>query len=135
MKRRDILSLAPAAVLGCTIPVGACTLTLSETPIMALHRRYVDINDAARAYVHDEISGEGEGDAVERLFFREWDRVEDAITAIPPTTAQDMTAKTLVAHCHGDFTCLNYDTSPFWAEARALVGGDECAKPSTLSMN
>ncbi|MBJ2151753.1 hypothetical protein [Paracoccus sp. IB05] len=73
----------------------------------------MDISDAARTYVHDETSGEGEDDAVERLFFRERDQVEDAIMAIPPTTAQDMAAKTLVSHCHGDFTCLNYDTSPF----------------------
>ncbi|WP_283176805.1 hypothetical protein [Gemmobacter sp. 24YEA27] len=125
MKRRDILSLAPAVVLGCTIPAGACTLSLSETPIMALYRRYVEISASARAYTHDPKDGDGEDEALDRLFFNERDEVEDQLFALPCQSAQDMAAKALVSHCHGDFTCLDYDRNPFWAEARALVGVSE----------
>ncbi len=122
VSRRTLLRAAPAvgfaAIVAGSVPVEAAT----ETPIMALYRRYMKINEAWRAYIYTPADGDDEDEAVHRLFHRHRDEVEDQIMSLPSQTAQDMAAKALVSHCHGDMTCLHYETDPFWAEARALVG-------------
>ena len=81
---------------------------------MRLYRQYQAISAAAEA--HPSM----DDDEVNRLFYDERDRVEDEMFAQPSLTAQDMAAKMLVAHCHGGFSCLDYDGT-YWAEARQLV--------------
>lgn len=122
MNRRHLLTLAPAALAGCAAPVQAACSMPVETPIMALYRRYAEINAASEAYVYDPADGDDEDLVVDLLFLNERDAIEEQLMALPAVTAQDLAAKALVSHCHGDFTCLPYDRDPFWIEARALVG-------------
>lgn len=113
MKRRDMLAIGAAAL---TLPVtGTAALSEPESQIMVLYRRYCAITEAARAHP-------SENDAeLDALFYDERDMIEDQLARIPAVSAQDMAAKMLVAHCHGDFTCLDYHNDPIWVETRALV--------------
>ena len=84
---------------------------------MSLYRRYVALSDAASVHICATADEDAE---LDRLFYEERDRVEDEMFALPSQTPQDMAAKMLVAHSHGEQSCLDFD-GMYWAEARVLV--------------
>lgn len=49
-------------------------------------------------------------------------QLEHEIMALPTTCAADLAAKAIIATENGD-AILDFDTAPFWVEARALVEG------------
>ncbi|MCB1468095.1 MAG: hypothetical protein KDK08_13350 [Rhizobiaceae bacterium] len=114
MNRRSLLKTAPAVALVACVPLPAAA---AETPVMRLYRRYVALSDAASAHISTTADEDAE---LDRLFYNERDRIENEMFALPSQTPQDMAAKMLVVHSHGEQSCLDFD-GMYRAEARALV--------------
>lgn len=112
--RRALLKAAPALALVGAVPAKGVAST--DTPVMALFRRHQAITVAAASHPVDD------DEELERLFYRERDKIEEEMDALPALTAQDMAAKMVVAHSYGDHSCLSYDRNLVWREARALIG-------------
>lgn len=111
-RRRLVAGLAAAGVV---LPgVGAAA---EESEMLSLYRRYCALDAEAAA---DRRLSEEEREV---RFWAEMDRVEARMMALPSTSAADLAAKMLVAHGHGDHTCLP-ESDPAWREALALVGAD-----------
>lgn len=110
--RRALLKAAPALAMIGAVPAEAAN---TESPIMTLMRRYMELTQAAD--VHPSM----DDDEMELLFYQERDRIEDEMMALPSATAADFAAKAIVATCRGGL-CLDWNTDPLWREARALIG-------------
>lgn len=84
----------------------------TEGGAIALLDRYMALTAQAEAAPEAEAE---QLDAAARV-------VEDALMACEVKTAADFAAKAIVATARGEaFPC--WQTSPFWTEARALIGG------------
>lgn len=88
-----------------------------ESEILTLYRQFVAIRQEMKSTQTEHLTG----DEIDRLFFDRMDAIEDQLMALPSTSAADLAAKMLVAHCFGLFTCLCED-APVWTEAWKLVG-------------
>lgn len=111
MNRRKFLAIAPAATV---LPAAA---QASDSGIMDLFAEY------RWRFIKYETMPVTTPEEVSEALWSEMSALEDAMMAIPARTAQDMAAKMIVGHCFGTLTCNDYETSPEWIEARALVDG------------
>lgn len=117
MMRREVFMGAVGVVL-CT-GAGSSRLQAdgAETPILALYRRYVALTDQAAAHI---CTTDDEDAELDRLFYDERNRIEDAMIAMPSTCAADFAAKVTVYTCEGSvFT--DPECSEVWLEARRLI--------------
>lgn len=110
MKRRLIITAAPAALIGCALPIEA----QSPSRILALYRRRCELVSASAA------SGIMDDDELDRLFWNEIYAIDDEANLLPSQNAADLAAKAIIATADGQ-NCPNWDYDPFWIEARALV--------------
>lgn len=112
-----LLKSAPAVDMADCPPLPAAA---GESDIIRLYCRFKEISAAAEAY-----DGEGIEDIdaqLDRLFYNERDRVENALMALPCKTPADFAVKVIVATCKGQ-VLADWNTGPIWAEARDLIGG------------
>lgn len=115
MKRRDLMRLAPAAlVAGAAPPVGAAGV--EETPVMRVFSEWKRANDFAHSQADDE--------AFEKALGERWE-VEQRLMQTPSQNERDVLIK-IIAWTNfgdGDLESGNPISQPIWAEARALIGG------------
>ena len=122
MKRRDLLAIAPVALMGCPAPArAACTLSVDETPVQRAYREWKRSLDAWNADIERDPSDEN-GDRWCHATYR----LADAVVGTPSTGPADFVYK-LMAYCFNGQHELSFDdgAAPIWAEARALVGVSE----------
>lgn len=113
MNRRDLLKVAPVALLASGNAAEAAALALGGTPIARLYAEWV----AQRGRWLGMVRADDPGEDAE---FQKLSAIEDAMMGLPSQNAKDMATKLLVGHGFGDQSCLDFD-GPVWAEARALV--------------
>lgn len=90
-----------------------------KSAILRLFHRHQKITETASN--HKCMSNDSSGDAeLQSLFYRRTDEIEAEMMALPSSSAADLAAKMIVAHCNGDLSCLPWD-DPVWVEARALI--------------
>ncbi|MFC0339788.1 hypothetical protein [Paracoccus niistensis] len=118
MNRRALLKAAPALAMAGAVPAMASE---GDTPILRLFRQHQAINDAAMVHVC-VATGKDEDEELDRLFYRERDRIQDEMMALPCTCAADFAAKVIVDTCNGGLFS-DWETGAIWQEARALTGG------------
>ncbi|MDF3856207.1 hypothetical protein VB636_22405 [Paracoccus sp. APAP_BH8] len=118
MKRRDLMRLAPAAlVAGAAPPAGA--VGVEETPVMKLFREWQPLHQ----FVCTSASAGMPDEEWNPLHDRVWD-IADRIFATPAQTAQDFIAKVICHTVWGEHGLPDEGQNPsLWAEARALIGG------------
>lgn len=115
MNRRHLLKSAPAVALASCVPLPAAA---SESEIIRLYHRFYEISTEAEAYDCESIE---DIDAhLDRLFYNERDRIEDALMALPYRTPGEFAAKVVIATCKGE-TFPDWQSGAIWAEARALI--------------
>ncbi|RWR31494.1 hypothetical protein D2T29_10705 [Sinirhodobacter populi] len=119
MNRRDLLTAALAAPLPA-VPAVAETETETETPVMALFREWNAL--------YDYLNSDEAAALTEEEFDAECDRrraMELHLAEVPSVGVADFAAKVLALTNQGDHE-LDAECTPasFWAEARALVGGE-----------
>lgn len=104
MNRRQLLSGVPAAgmAMSATAQPGP-----DQTPILRLFEKHCSLTSAGKE--NREFADDPR------------DQIEEEMMALPSTCAADLAAKMIVAHCYGEFSCLELDCR-VWTEARALVG-------------
>ncbi|MDQ7264074.1 hypothetical protein NM680_19980 [Paracoccus sp. PS-1] len=120
MKRRDLMRLAPAALVAGAAPaVGAAGV--EETPVMKLFREWQVAHDAEVVAFRESDTGEC---AMCEAATDRRTSVEKRLIAAPCEGLGDWALKVMAWTCFGDFTiedsCGRHD---LWAEARALIGG------------
>ncbi len=102
---------------------------MNDTEILRLFREHRSIRQAAERHVYsgrDYGAGyKNEDEEMELLFWKRTDAIEAEMNALPSTCAADFAAKMITSHCHGEFSCLDWDNNPVWIEARKLVGIDQ----------
>jgi len=118
MKRRDLMRLAPAALMAGAAPaVGAAGV--EETPVMKLFREWEPLYQFVGASARNGMPEE----EWNQLHNRVWD-IADLIVATPAQTAQDFIAKVICNTVWGEHGLPDEGQNPsLWAEARALIGG------------
>lgn len=92
----------------------------AETPILKLFHEYQAIIKAAEAHV-SLAAGKDEDEELERLFYRNSDKIKAEMMAMPCTCAADFAAKIIVDTSRG-FLFSDWETGKIWAEARELTG-------------
>ena len=109
----------PAMIeLASALAIPTPTVTApGDSEIMTLFRQLVSLRREMEAFPTEGLTDED----LDRLFFDPMDAIEDQLMKLPSTSAADLAAKMLVAHCFGVFSCL-YGDAPVWTEAWALVG-------------
>ncbi|MFC3060363.1 hypothetical protein [Paenirhodobacter populi] len=118
MMRRDLLCVAPLALLPITAPGQA---DATETPVMRLFRAWqaAEAEECAAYRAHPDTP---KGDAICEAMRKRRTDIEDRMMATPCVTAQDFTAKVAAWTSFGVFGLPSEREAPgFWAEARALV--------------
>ena len=122
MKRRDFLTSAPVALIGCTASASAsCARSLNETPVARAYRKWA----AFRAHVI--------GPATKGMRSAEFDPLVDDLDdmgrdllLIPSQTPQDFILKVIASTDWGQGAMPREGEMPdLWAEARALVEAPE----------
>ncbi len=114
MFRRMMMTILPVAGVSCAAPLLAQEGTSEILRLFHAHRR---ITKAAHIYART-VSDQDED--LEMLFYRRTDRIQDAMMALPSSSAADFAAKMIISHCDGEFSCLS-DEDPVWVEARQLT--------------
>ncbi|SEB51193.1 hypothetical protein [Rhodobacter sp. 24-YEA-8] len=118
MKRRDLLTLAPAALAGCAVPARACTLRLDETLVATAYREWA----AFRAYINGPAT-EGMKNTEFNPLVEELDGMGLVLLTIPAESAADFIMKVIASTDWGQGGMPDITELPeLWAEARALVG-------------
>ncbi|WP_374327306.1 hypothetical protein [Paracoccus pantotrophus] len=118
MKRRDLMRLAPAAlVAGAAPPAGAAGV--EETPVMRAFREWKAASDDLKDPKWDLMSVEEQDRACGRV-----SKMQDAILNIPAQDQRDFILKVMACTYFGEHGLPDHGERPdFWAEARALIGG------------
>ena len=125
MNRRALLKALPAAVVAGAAPAAAlCIVDPAESRIIQLYRRFYEISAQLNEYYDagcpEILPGEDEDQHLERMFYKERDRVEDELMATPCQTPGDFAAKMIVGTCKGEIF-PDWEEGELWKEARALV--------------
>lgn len=106
--------IEPASALALPTPTVAAP---GDSEVMTLYRQIVSLRREMEAFPTEGLTEED----LDRLFYDRLDAIEEQLMKLPSTSAADLAAKMLVAHCFGVFSCLHED-APVWTEAWALVG-------------
>ena len=91
-----------------------------DTEIMRLFRRMQIVEAAAEAH-KNALTGDADDEERNALFWWQHEQLERQIMELPSTCAADFAAKAIVATCDGVLS-PDWQMSPMWREARALVG-------------
>ncbi|WP_287885980.1 MULTISPECIES: hypothetical protein [Paracoccus] len=118
MKRRDLMRLAPAALVAGAAPAVRAA-GVEETPVMKLFREWEHLHQ----FVCTSASNDMPDEEWNPLHDRVWD-IADQIFATPAQTAQDFIAKVICNTVWGEHGLPDEGQNPaLWTEARALIGG------------
>ena len=119
MKRRDLLTAAPVALIGYTAPASAsCARSLNETPVARAYRKWA----AFRAHINGPAT-KGMKNTEFDLLVDDLDDMGLALLAIPSQTPQDFIMKGIASTDWGQGAMPHEGEMPeLWSEARALVG-------------
>lgn len=115
MKRRDILKMAPAALVAGAVP--AVALDQPETPVETLFREWLRLFEIEQSVY--EVSPAG-SDAETAAATQSLMAVERKMVAVPAQTERDWMLKAVAISCFGVFP-VEDEHHPIWAEAKALV--------------
>lgn len=119
MNRRDLLALAPVAVIGCTAPASAGILSLDETPVAQACREWLVFREHICGPATKHLSNTEFDPLVEEL-----DDMGLALLTIISQTPQDFIMKVIASTDWGQGGMPDImDLPELWAEARAFVEG------------
>ena len=95
------------------------------TPILRLYRHIKALRDEARTY-ETKAEGRDEDEELNQHFWSKTDELEKQMMALPCLCPADFAAKAIVESAEGELL-TDWETAPFWIEARALVDGAQSA--------
>lgn len=117
MKRRDLMRLAPAALVVGASPAALAAVTVEESAIAAMLR---EITRRSAALDANHGMSDSDFDAASNALMK----LADAIIDIPARDADDMLRKIMGYTVNGAHDISDGPAAEkIWAEARALTGG------------
>ncbi len=112
------LTAAPATALAAPQASNRDAIDDAATPVMVIFQQYVTYREWLNAFPLS--TPDSQMDALYAVLFA----IETEMMVLPSRNATDLAAKAIVDCGFGNFAD-DWETSPFWQEARRLTGLDE----------